>query len=45
MLIFVLCCRRGMPAITNYLRSGLLLPPYDFSSIHLTVSCRAHAAG
>ncbi|GLC42781.1 hypothetical protein PLESTB_001417400 [Pleodorina starrii] len=27
--------RRGLPAVNNYIRSGLLLPPYDHESVYL----------
>ncbi|KAG2434845.1 hypothetical protein HXX76_007730 [Chlamydomonas incerta] len=30
--------RRGFPAINNYLRSGLLLPPYDHEAVYLPQS-------
>ncbi|GLI60197.1 hypothetical protein VaNZ11_002267 [Volvox africanus] len=27
--------RRGLPAISNYIRSGLMLPPYDHAGVYL----------
>jgi hypothetical protein len=30
-------CRRGLPAISNYIRSGMMLPPYDHAGVYLPV--------